>query len=141
MYYPKNDVIIILLNNVGDYSISLFPVAVGISSIVFGLPYTNWKQPADLNIGEATLKTYIGTYVFNADHKMIVSFENGKLFIRDTNPKDMLPKVQLYAESENMFYMKEAQLRFEFVRNGNNNPIKLVTYNTNGKDAEWMKVK
>src|SRR5450755_729281 len=68
MYYPKDDVIIILLNNVGDYSISLFPVAVGISSIVFGLPYTNWKQPADLNIGEATLKTYIGTYVFNADH-------------------------------------------------------------------------
>jgi hypothetical protein len=37
--------------------------------------------------------------------------------------------------------MKEAQLRFEFVRDENNNPIKLVTYNTNGKDAEWIKAK
>src|SRR5450755_4554588 len=93
MYYPKEDVTVILLNNVGDNGNSLFPVAVGISSIVFGLPYTNWRHSAELNIGEAILKTYIGTYIFNADHKMIVSFKNGKLFIRDTNPKDMLPKV------------------------------------------------
>jgi CubicO group peptidase (beta-lactamase class C family) len=140
-YYPKEEVTIILLNNVGDYGNSLFPVAAGISSIVFGLPYTNWKQSASLNIGEASLKMFTGTYVFNAAHRMIVSLENGRLFIRDTNPKDMLPKVQLYAESENSFYIKEAQLRFEFVRDGNNNPIKLVTYNTNGKDNEWIKAK
>ena len=50
-------------------------------------------------------------------------------------------KCRLYAESENMFYMKEAQLRFEFVRDEKNDPIKLVTYNTNGKDAEWIKEK
>jgi CubicO group peptidase (beta-lactamase class C family) len=141
IYYPKEDVTIILLNNVGDYGNSLFPVAAGITSIVFGLPYTNWKHSAALNIEEATLKTYVGTYIFNADHKLIVSYENGSLFVRDTNPKDMLPKVRLYAESENMFYMKEAQLRFEFVRDEKNNPIKLVTYNTNGKDAEWIRVK
>jgi len=141
IYYPNEDVTIILLNNVGNYGSSLFPVAAGVASIVFGLPYTNWKQPVALDIEEATLKSYVGTYAFKEDHKLIVTFENGKLFIRDTNPKDLLPKVQLYAESENMFYMKEAQLRFEFVRDGNNNPIKLVTYNTNGKDAEWMKEK
>ncbi len=53
----------------------------------------------------------------------------------------MLPKVQLFAESENMFYMKEARLRFEFVHDKNNNSLKIVTYNTNGKDAECIKVK
>lgn len=141
IYYPKEDVTIILLNNVGDYGNSLFPVAAGITSIVFGLPYTNWKQPAAINIEEATLRAYAGTYVFNPDHKLIVSYENGSLFVRDTNPKDMLPKVRLYAESETMFYMKEAQLRFEFVRDEKNDPIKIVTYNTNGKDAEWIRAK
>ena len=141
IYYPKEDVTIILLNNVGNYGNSLFPVAAGITSIVFGLPYTNWKQPAALNIEEATLRTFAGTYIFNADHKLVVSYENGHLFVRATNPKDMLPKVQLYAESENMFYMKEAQLRFEFVRDEKNDPVKLVTYNTNGKDAEWIRSK
>ena len=94
-----------------------------------------------LNIEKTTLKAYAGTYIFNANHKLIVTFENGKLFIRDTNPKDMLPKVQLFAESENMFYMKEARLRFEFVHDKNNNSLKIVTYNTNGKDAECIKVK
>jgi CubicO group peptidase (beta-lactamase class C family) len=141
IYYPKEDVTIILLNNVGNYGNSLFPVAAGITSIVFGLPYTNWKQPAALNIEEATLRTYAGTYIFNADHKLVVSYENGHLFVRATNPRDMLPKVQLYAESENMFYMKEAQLRFEFVRDEKNDPIKIITYNTNGKDAEWIRAK
>jgi hypothetical protein len=37
--------------------------------------------------------------------------------------------------------MKEAQLRFEFVRDEKNDPIKIVTYNTNGKDAEWIRAK
>ncbi len=141
MYYTKQNLTIILLNNVGNYGNSLFPVAAGISSIVFGLPYSNWKESNELKIAEDLLKTYVGTYAFNADHKLIVEFENGELFIRDTNPKDKLPKVELYAEHENMFYIKEAQLKFEFVLDGNNIPIKLVTYNTNGKDGEWVKEK
>jgi hypothetical protein len=36
--------------------------------------------------------------------------------------------------------MKEGQLRFEFVHDKNNNSLKIVTYTTNGKDAEWIKV-
>ena len=55
-------------------------------------------------------------YVFNTDHTLIVTLENDKLFIEDTNPIDRLPKVRLYAESENKFYMKEAELKFEFVK-------------------------
>ena len=34
--------------------------------------------------------------------------------------------------------MKEAPLRFEFVKDVNNS-FKIVTYNNRGKDAEWIK--
>jgi hypothetical protein len=37
--------------------------------------------------------------------------------------------------------MKEAQLRFEFILDADNNSLKIVTYNNSGKDAEWIKVK
>jgi CubicO group peptidase (beta-lactamase class C family) len=141
LFYPKEDVTIILLNNVGDYGNSLFPAATGVSSIVFGLPYRNWKQPAGIKINPEILRRYVGLYALNTEHKLKVSLENGKLFILDTNPKDMLPKVQLYAETENTFYMKEAQLRFEFILDADNNSLKIVTYNSSGKDAAWIRVK
>jgi hypothetical protein len=44
----------------------------------------------------------------------------------------------MYANSENEFYIKEAALRFEFIKD-TNNAFKIVTYNNRGKDAEWTK--
>jgi hypothetical protein len=70
-----------------------------------------------------------------------VTLENGKLFIEDTNPNDRLPKVQLYAQSETMFYIKEAEVKFEFVNDTSNDSLKIVTYNSRGKDAEWTRTK
>ena len=49
-----------------------------------------------------------------------------------------LPKVFLYARSDTEFYMKEAPLKFEFVKDVNKS-FKIVTYNNRGKDAEWTK--
>jgi len=95
----------------------------------------------DLKLSNDFLKKYTGEYVFNADHKLIVTLESGKLFIEDTNPNDRLPKVQVYAEKENRFYIKEAQLKFEFVTDTSNSSLKIVTYNSRGKDAEWIKTK
>jgi hypothetical protein len=75
------------------------------------------------------------------EHKLIVTLENNKLFIEDTNPSDRLPKVRLYTESENKFYMKGAALKFEFVKDATSNSLKIITYNNRGKDAEWKKTK
>jgi hypothetical protein len=69
----------------------------------------------------------------------MVTFEDGRLSIEAANPDDRLPKVQMYATSENEFYIKEAALRFEFLKDGNNF-FKIVTYNNRGKDAEWKKI-
>jgi len=96
----------------------------------------------EIQLSEDVLQNYAGKYVFNAEHKLIVTFKNGKLFVEGTNPDDRLPKVQLYAQSKNMFYMKEAELKFEFVNDViSNSSFKIVTYNNRGKDAEWIKTK
>ncbi len=125
-----------------DHGGSLVPIAGGITSIVFNLPYSNWqKDSAAMTINTVILKSYAGAYEYNADHKLIVTFMNGSLFIEDTNPKDKLPRVQLYALNDNTFYMKKAQLKFNFIRDGNGDPLKLVTYITEDKKEEWKKIK
>jgi len=101
------------------------------------------KKPlnTEVKVKEDVLKSYVGTYEVNANnvnHKLIVTFDDGRLSIEASNPDDRLPKVFLYAKSETEFYMKEAQLRFEFIKDSNNF-FKIVTYNNRGKDAEWIK--
>ena len=95
----------------------------------------------NFKVKEAILKTYVGTYevsLNNANHKLVVTFEEGRLPIEAANPDDRLPKVQMHANSENEFYIKEALLKFEFIKD-TNNVFKMVTYNNRGKDAEWIK--
>jgi hypothetical protein len=141
IYYPTDDATIILLNNVGYYGSSLFPVATGISGILFGLPTQNWQQQKEIKLDDTTLMQYVGTYRYNPQTDLIVSFKNGKLFVLCTNPKAHLPKVQLYPESDTLFFIKEAPLKFEFSRDPNTQSLKLTTYNSFGKDADWTKIK
>jgi CubicO group peptidase (beta-lactamase class C family) len=141
IYYPNEDVTIILLNNVGYYGSSLFPVATGISGILFGLPTKNWQQPKAMKLDDTILTQYVGTYRYNPQTDLIVSFKDGKLFILCTNPKAHLPKVQLYPESNTVFFMKEAPLKFEFSPDATTHSLKLTTYNSFGKDADWIKIK
>lgn len=136
IYLPHEDVYVVTLFNCFERDMDWIVLSNDIASVAIGKPLNNYIQ-----LNEDVLKRYLGEYVFNADHQLIVTLENGKLFIKDTNPNDRLPKVPLYAQSETMFYMKEAELKFEFVKDSNNNILKIITYNNRGKDAEWIKTK
>ncbi len=138
-YYPGEDVTIILLNNFGNYGDSLVSIFNSLSAIMFNQPYSLWKNQSEVSVGNDILKQYVGTYRFNGQHSLVVTFKDSKLFVEATNPNDKLPKLQLHAEGATKFYIKEAQLQFEFVKDDNS--AKIITYNSRGKDAEWIKVK
>jgi CubicO group peptidase (beta-lactamase class C family) len=141
VYYPAADVTIILLANYGNYGDSLAPLNAGLSAIMFNQPYSLWEKQAEKAVGAYMLKQYAGVYQFNTAHQLLISLEDGKLFVEDTNPKDMLPKLELHAENATTFFIKEAQLKFEFIKDAKGNIIKIITYNTHGKDADWTKLK
>jgi len=136
IYLPEEDVFVVTLFNCFEPDMDWTVLSNDIAKLAIGKPLNN-----SIQLSADFLKGYVGEYVFNVDHKLIVTLENGKLFIEDTNPNDRLPKVQLYAQSETMFYIKEAELKFEFVNDTSNNSLKIVTYNSRGKDAEWIKTK
>jgi hypothetical protein len=88
------------------------------------------------------LRLYKGVYQTGADHRLLVSFRKGRLYVKATNPGDRLPTVQLYAFHANEFYIKEAPLKFRFVKGdlGGAGAIKLITYGSPAKPAEWVRV-
>jgi CubicO group peptidase (beta-lactamase class C family) len=141
VYYPDKDITIILLNNFGNYGGSLWDINTGISAILLGKPYSLYEKHAEIKADKVLLKQYAGTYRFNAEHQLIISFKDDRLFVEASNPNDKLPQVELHALSENKFYMNEAQLQFEFIKDASGSVSKIITYNARGKDAEWLKVK
>lgn len=137
IYFPNENVFIVTLFNCFEQDMDWIVLSNDIARLAIGKSLNN-----EIQLSEDVLQNYAGKYVFNAEHKLIVTFKNGKLFVEGTNPDDRLPKVQLYAQSKNMFYMKEAELKFEFVNDViSNSSFKIVTYNNRGKDAEWIKTK
>lgn len=141
VYYPDADATIILLTNVGDYGGNLSPINTGLSAILFGKPYQPWAKYKEQTVDTALMQVYTGTYRLNNEHQLLVTQKDGKLFIEATNPKDRLPRLELHAQNANTFYIKEAPLRFQFIFNTSHVPEKIVTFNTRGKDAEWIKNK
>ncbi len=136
IYLPNENVFVVALYNCYEADMDWQILTNDIARLAIGKPIND-----NFKVKENILKTYIGTYevtLNNVNHKLIVTFEDGRLFIEAANPDDRLPKVQMYAKSENEFYIKEALLRFEFIKD-TNNTSKIVTYNHRGKDAEWTK--
>lgn len=138
IYLPNENVFVVALYNCYEADMDWQILTNDIARLAIGKPLNN-----DVKVKETVLKTYVGTYevtLNNINHKLMVTFEDGRLSIEAANPDDRLPKVQMYANSENEFYIKEAALRFEFVKDTNNS-FKIITYNSRGKDAEWIKIK
>ncbi len=138
IYLPDENVFVVALYNCYEADMDWQLLTNDIARLAIGKPLNN-----ELKLNEGILKQYAGTYevtLKNVNHKLIVSFEDGILFIEASNPDDRLPKVQLHAKSENEFYIKEAALKFEFIKDTNNS-FKIITYNNRGKDAEWKKIK
>jgi len=135
IYLPQENVFVVALYNCYEADMDWQVLTNDIARVALGKPLRS-----EVALTDHILKNYVGTYSTtykNVVHQLIVTLEKGNLFIRATLPDDKLPKVRMCAKSETQFYIKEASLQFEFVKDGDN--FKIVTYNRRGKDAEWVK--
>jgi hypothetical protein len=136
IYLPNENVFVVALYNCYEADMDWQILTNDIARVALGKSLNN-----EVKVKEDVLKSYVGTYEVNiasVNHKLIVTFADGRLSVEASNPEDRLPKVFLYAKSQTEFYMKEAPLRFDFIKD-TNNAFKIVTYNNRGKDAEWIK--
>jgi CubicO group peptidase (beta-lactamase class C family) len=138
MYYPDDDVTIIMLNNFGNYGQNLLPVNHALSAIIFNT-YTSWKSRKAISLDDAVLQQYTGTYTVNGKDKVFISFKNHQLFA-ESSSKNGIPSLPIFAENENSFFLKDFDAVFTFVKGADNSVNKFISYE-NGKVMEFSKIK
>lgn len=135
VYYPKQEVTIILLKNSGTYGEDVWPVTMGISCIVFGLPYDQWTRRTEIKLSLDLLQPKVGTY---AAGKQKVAF-----VAKDNRLYEVLPggqELALLAESEDSFYLENFNTHIRFVK-GSKGVYEQVVIHEHGKDYELKKIK
>lgn len=134
IYYPKEDVTIILLKNSGNYGEDIWPVTMGISSILFGLPYDLWKPRKEVKLPVALLHEKEGKY---ASGDLTISFR-----VIDDQLYEILPngaELPLLAESKDTFYLPNFNTWLQFKKD-KPGTIEAVIIHEHGKDLELRKI-
>lgn len=139
VYYPSDDITIILLENTGNYGTSQVPTVLALTAIALKKPYSKWIQRTAISVDEAILQRYVGPYRVDPkiapDRVVSVSLENGNLFVQAPDE----PKIELFAETKTRFFLKafNEQWAFQPDRKGR---IRQAIVHVNGTDITVKRI-
>jgi CubicO group peptidase (beta-lactamase class C family) len=119
---PADEICIILLDN--KESPGLPKIAENINSILNQQPYDFPKPRNEIIVDTGVLKQYTGQYQLSSKFIITISLENGQLMLQATGQG----KNELFAEKQNFFFMKLADVQVEFVRSVAGNIESLILY-------------
>jgi len=128
----KNFTVIILTNSSG-YDIA-YP-AKNISAILLNQEYEIPVANTTVNLPSELLDKYVGSYNLSPQVIVNITKKNDSLFIQLTGQS----QVQLYAESETMFFTKLVDAKIEFVINDKGEVDSLIIHQ-NGADVPAVRV-
>ena len=140
VYYPDDDITIILFKNSGNYHESLAPAVMALTAILVQKPYDLWVPRTATKVSEAILQQYVGRYKVDAkvvpNHIVSISLEDGRLFVQANNSG---PKAELFAESENSFFLKAYNEQWTF-RMDKKGQVRQAVIRVNGMDVKADKL-
>jgi CubicO group peptidase (beta-lactamase class C family) len=137
IYYPEEDLTIILLNNFGTYDQMIWPVGMGIASIAHNMPYDNWKVRKPIKVNREILFRYAGVYELKGDkRKFKIELQDDRIFAIIPG----LPPFELFSESESVFYFRNFNAEYKFISNEKNEVLKIVV-REHGENYELVRVR
>jgi CubicO group peptidase (beta-lactamase class C family) len=98
---------------------------------------TNKPIPSDdgIKVDEKILESYVGEYEIPSMISFSVSKEHGKLFLQAQGQD----KLEMFADTENIFFLKVNDAQFEFVKDDSGKVTKIIM-NQGGRQADAKKV-
>ncbi len=109
--YPADRVTVVVLSNVEGAPSG--EIANSLSAIVFGAKYEIPAERKEVQIAAKTLEKYVGQYQLTPQLVLNVTLEDGKLLAQISTQ----PKLELFAESETVFFFKVVNAQVTFVVN------------------------
>jgi CubicO group peptidase (beta-lactamase class C family) len=107
--YPADRVTVIVLSNVEGAPSG--EIANSLAAIVFGAPYEVPMERKEIQVAAKTLEKYVGKYQLTPQLVLSVTLESGKLMAQVSTQ----PKLELFAESETVFFFKTVNAQVTFV--------------------------
>jgi CubicO group peptidase (beta-lactamase class C family) len=131
---PEENICILLLDNKGDGALE--KIAAGINAILHNKPYELPKERIAIAIDTAAVKQYAGEYELSPGFILAITLGDGRLMVQATGQG----KAELYAEKQNFFFLKVADVQIEFIKNDNGVTDKLILHQ-GGRDMPAKKIK
>jgi Domain of unknown function (DUF3471) len=107
------------------------------SSALNDTKWIKWKDHPEVKVDPELLKKYVGVYALDSAKHIIISFDNGRLYME--GPTIGLPKSPLVSESNTKFFLKVAGVEFDFVKDAKGNVTKFISHEE--KDYTLKKIK
>lgn len=133
IYFPKDDITLIILNNFGTYGQNVWATAMGMACILFHLPYDLWQPRAEQKVEDTILRQYVGLYKLNKKTGIAIRYEKGQLYMKGEG-NSQAPDLPLLNEADNKFFLRDFNTTFTFIKDGDT--FRLVIHE-HGKDSEW----
>ena len=136
VYFPDDDITIILLSNTGNYGFNLSPLSLWLSAILYKIPYSNWIASSENFTKDSTeLGKCIGTYS-SGRNKMFIALKNGRLVAMEDSEQSVEERLTLITAAK--LYFNDFNVAADIEKDSNGKVIKLVIHQI-GKDIEYKK--
>lgn len=110
-------------------------IAVGLTLRLLGRKATPLDLPAEVQLPASELTALCGRYAFSPFFSIEITTRDGRLYGQATRQ----PRIRLYAQSHDTFFLKAADAKMSFERDAAGNPCKLVLHQ-NGLDQPAARV-
>jgi CubicO group peptidase (beta-lactamase class C family) len=125
--FPNEEVVVIAMDNSSSGALSR--MSKGLAAIALGKPYTVPEVHTAIQVAPEILKTYVGEYELAPNFTITISLEGNQLKAQGTGQ----PSTEIYAEKENLFYVKVVAAKFEFVRDAQGKVSEVILYQGGGE--------
>jgi len=114
----------------------------GVTFRRLGSEVSEWKKSdrkveakKEVTVDAAILQQYVGEYELAPGFTLTMTLENGKLMTRATGQ----PQFELFAESENIFFLKVVDAKVEFLRDPDGKVSKLILRQNGEHEAKRVR--
>ena len=132
--FPQDELAVIVLDNAS--SNALAKISKSLAAVVMDKPYEIPAEKKEIQLPETVLKQYTGEYQLAPNFSITVFLEGSQLKAQATGQ----PSFDLYAEKENLFFLKVVDAKVEFIKNDKGAVTELILYQ-NGRQPRGKKIK
>ena len=131
--FPQDEAVVIAFDN--SSSSALGTIARDVAAIMFNQPYKVPAARKEVKIDTVILKQYVGDYEIAPGFIITISFKDGGLKAQPTGQGIF----DLYAEKENLFFLKVVDAEVEFIKDANGVVTQMILHQNGDHPGKKIK--